>query len=129
MGPERLFIDTNIFLRYLTNDVPEQADAVERLLIQAMQGDVILVTNSLVIAEIVWALDSFYRVSRPDIGEKIFAILNTPGLEVVNADLIHQEIPWYVQKNVDFIHAYNAAWALAQGIRTACTLIKILFPI
>jgi predicted nucleic acid-binding protein len=65
VGPERLFIDTNVFLRYLTNDVPEQADAVERLLIQAMQGDVILVTNSLVIAEIVWALDSFYRVSRP----------------------------------------------------------------
>ncbi len=29
--PERVFVDTNLFLRYLTNDVPVQADAVERL--------------------------------------------------------------------------------------------------
>ena len=28
---ERVFIDTNLFLRYLTNNVPAQADAVEAL--------------------------------------------------------------------------------------------------
>jgi len=32
---ERLFADTNLFLRYLTNDVPAQADAVEQVLQQA----------------------------------------------------------------------------------------------
>ena len=35
MKPERVFADTNLFLRYLTNDVPAQADAVEELLRQA----------------------------------------------------------------------------------------------
>jgi predicted nucleic-acid-binding protein len=121
MGSERLFADTNVFLRYLTNDVPEQADAVEHLLVRVMQGEIVLVTNSLVIAEIVWTLDSYYKLSRSDIREKIFAILNTPGLEVVDEDLIRQAIPWYVEKNVDFIDAYNAAWALTRGIRSACT--------
>lgn len=29
MKPERVFVDTNLFLRYLTDDVPTQADAVE----------------------------------------------------------------------------------------------------
>ena len=51
--PERLFLDTNLFLRFLTNDVPAQADAVERLLRRAAAGEVQLVTSSLVIAEIV----------------------------------------------------------------------------
>jgi hypothetical protein len=32
MAIETAFADTNLFLRYLTNDVPEQADAVEGLL-------------------------------------------------------------------------------------------------
>ena len=32
MSAERLFADTNLFLRYLTNDVPEQAEAFEWLL-------------------------------------------------------------------------------------------------
>ncbi len=40
MNPERLFADTNLFLRYLTNDIPQQADAVETLLRRAAAGEV-----------------------------------------------------------------------------------------
>jgi len=121
MKPERFFADTNLFLRYLTNDVPEQADAVERLLRQAATGEIILVTNGLVIAEIVWTLESFYHLPRQDIKEKVLAILNTPGLQVVDGGLVLQAIIWYAEKNVDFIDAYNAAWMQAQGIKTIYT--------
>ena len=38
--PERVFADTNLFLRYLTNDVPEQADVVERVLQMAAQNQI-----------------------------------------------------------------------------------------
>ena len=55
---EPVFVDTNLFLRYITNDVPEQADAVERLLQRAGAGEITLITNSLVICEIVWTLES-----------------------------------------------------------------------
>ena len=56
------------FLRYLTNDVPAQADAVEALLRRAVDGEeIVLVTNSLVMAEIVWVLDDYYQQSRDDI--------------------------------------------------------------
>jgi len=121
MEPERYFADTNLFLRYLTNDVPQQADAVERLLRQAAAGEIILVVNSLVIAEIVWVLESFYHLSRDDVRSKVMAILNTPGLEVPEANLVLQAITWYAEQNVDFIDAYNGAWMLAQGINTAYT--------
>jgi len=39
MKPERVFADTNLFLRYLTNDVPAQADGVNSLLEQAERGE------------------------------------------------------------------------------------------
>ena len=58
MPSEQLFADTNLFLRFLTNDVPAQADLVDRLLIQAAEGAIRLVTTPLVIAEIVWTLRS-----------------------------------------------------------------------
>jgi len=121
MKPERFFADTNLFLRYLTNDVPEQADAVEQLLRKAASGDITLVTNALVIAEIVWTLESFYRLPRGEIKEKILAILNTPGIQVVGGDLVLQAIVWYAERNVDFIDAYNAAWMQAQGVKTVYT--------
>jgi predicted nucleic-acid-binding protein len=121
MKPERVFADTNLFLRYLTNDVPAQADAVEELLRQATAHELILVTNSLVVAEIVWTLESFYKLSRAAIQEKVLAILNTPGIQVIDGDLVLQGITGYVEKNVDFIDAYNGAWLLKQGMTTACT--------
>jgi predicted nucleic-acid-binding protein len=118
---DRVFVDTNLFLRYLTNDVPAQADAVEALLRQAAGGEMVLATNSLVLAEIVWVLASYYQRSRVDIRDKVLAVLNTPGLEVVDGDLVLQAITWYAEKNVDFIDAYNAAWSLVQDINVAYT--------
>ncbi|MGQ9849984.1 MAG: hypothetical protein ACUVSU_08040 [Aggregatilineaceae bacterium] len=53
MKLETLFADTNLFLRYLTNDVPEQADAVERLLRRAAAGELRLMTSALVVGEII----------------------------------------------------------------------------
>ena len=121
MKPERVFADTNLFLRYLTNDVPAQADAVEQLLHQAAAGKVVLVTNSLVIAEIVWTLESFYQLTKGDIRQKVLAILNTPGLDVADTHFILQATAEYADQNVDFADAYNAAWLLGQGMTTAYT--------
>jgi uncharacterized protein len=121
MESERAFIDTNLFLRYLTNDVPAQADAVEQLLRQAAAGQVNLVTTGIVIAEMVWTLASFYHLTKNDIRHKILAVLNTPGLTVTDNDLILQAITWYADQNVDFIDAYNTAWLLDQGLTTAYT--------
>jgi predicted nucleic-acid-binding protein len=116
MEIEPAFADANLFLRYLTNDVPAQADLVESLLRRAEQGQVVLVTTGMVLAEIVWILESFYRLPKKDIQEKVLAILNTGGLEVADSDLILQAIGWYAEKNVDFIDAYNAAWMFKNDV-------------
>ena len=121
MKADATFVDTNLFLCFLTNDVPAQADAVEKLLRQAEQSKIQLVTNSLVIAEIVWTLESYYESKREDIQNKILAILNTSGLHIPESDLILKAIIWYAEKNVDFIDAYNAAWMEQEGMKKIYT--------
>jgi len=74
MTNKRAFIDTNLFIRYLTNDIPEKADQV---LQRAAAGEITLVATSLVIAEIVWTLASFYGLSGEQIRDRVLAILNT----------------------------------------------------
>ncbi|MCI0550596.1 MAG: PIN domain-containing protein [Anaerolineae bacterium] len=93
-----------------------QADAVEKLLRQASEDKLRLVTNGMVIAEIVWTLQSYYQLENTDIQNKVLAILNTSGLEIPDGDLILKAIIWYAEKNVDFIDAYNAAWMEQEGI-------------
>lgn len=121
MKADATFVDTNLFLRFLTNDVPAQADAVEKLLRQAEQNKIQLVTNSLVIAEIVWTLESYYESEREDIQNKILAILNTSGLHIPESDLILKAIIWYAEKNVDYIDAYNVAWMEQEGMKKIYT--------
>jgi len=121
MNPEQIFADTNLFLRYLTNDIPEQADAFERMLRRAAAGKLNLLTNSMVLAEIVWTLQSYYRMQKEDVESNVLAILNTPGLEVADGEIILKAVVWYAEKNVDFVDAYNAAWMFDRGIATICT--------
>lgn len=121
MQIETWFVDTNLFLRYLTNDIPEQADAFDRILQRAASGELCLVTSSMVIAEIVWTLESYYRLSPDQVQGMVLAILNTPGMEVADEDLVLQAVLWHVEKSVDFIDAYNAAWMENRGLRTVLT--------
>lgn len=109
-------VDANIFLRYLTGDVPEQASKARELLERAEREDESLVTTVLTIAEIVWVLESVYELDRSSIRAKVVAILGLPGLTVEDQEILLQAIVWYEEKNVDFADAYSAAWMEARGL-------------
>jgi uncharacterized protein len=103
------FLDANIFIRYLTNDDPAKADRVEKLLDAAATGKERLLTTELVIAEVVWVLESFYKLGNLAIGPMIKAILATPGLEVINGALVEKAVELYMKQNIDFIDGYIVA--------------------
>jgi len=103
------FVDTNLFIRYLTNDDPLKADRVDRLLEQAKNKSIRLITADMVIAEVVWVLESTYRLKATEIAPMIKAMLATPGLEVINKALIVRALHYYVTYNIDFIDGYIAA--------------------
>ena len=104
-----VFVDTNIFIRYLTNDDPAKADKVELLLNKAAEGKILLITAEMVLAEVVWVLESFYGLKNSTIGPMIKAILATPGLDVINGFLVEEAIDHYLTHNIDFIDGYIAA--------------------
>jgi len=96
------FVDANLFLRYLTNDDPVKADKVDRLLTSASEGKTKLMTAEMVIAEIVWVLESYYELKNTDIAPMIKAILFTKGLEVINGGLLEKALEYYLSQNIDF---------------------------
>ncbi|MFY9270073.1 MAG: type II toxin-antitoxin system VapC family toxin [Candidatus Manganitrophaceae bacterium] len=105
---DKVFVDTNIFLRFLTNDDPTKAARVEAFFQKAVGGKVQLTTSLIVIAEIVWTLESYYGLEKSDIESKVTKILNTPNLEVEREDLLISALDLYASRNIDFIDAYNA---------------------
>ena len=103
------FIDTNLFIRYLTNDDPGKADRVERLLAEAAAGKLRLVTAEMVLAETVWVLESAYGLKAAEIAPLIRAILATTGLEVIGGALVERALVHYETHGVDFIDSYIVA--------------------
>ena len=62
----------------------------------------------MVIAEIIWVLESYYELKKSDIRENVEKILNTRNLHCPNREIIISALSIYVEKNIDFIDAYNA---------------------
>lgn len=116
-----LFVDTNVFLRFLTNDDPGKAKRAETLFRDALRGKVRLATSLLVIAEIIWTLESFYKVAKPDIAAKVEKILNTPNLECPDMPLILLALDLYVHANIDFVDAYTAFEMRERGLTQILT--------
>ncbi len=110
------FLDTNIFLRILTSDDPEKSAACQNLIRRGINKELRLRASAVVIAEIVWTLESFYGCSPREIREKVEMILNTPNLKIENQDLIAEAIALYEDKSIDFIDCYNAVYARENGM-------------
>jgi len=110
------FLDTNIFIRFLTDDVPAKADACEKIFKKAVEKEETLFTTDLVIAEIVWVLESFYELPKKEVQDKVEKILNTPNLICPHKDLILSALVLYSEKNIDYIDACNALTLKEKGI-------------
>lgn len=120
-APGAVFVDANVFLRYLTNDVPTQAAAAEQLFRDAAAGRVQLVTNTMVLAELVWVMESFYGLPKLDVQQRALAVATMEGLHLPGADMVVDALFDYVEKNVDFIDAYNVAWARLHAVGSIVT--------
>jgi predicted nucleic acid-binding protein len=110
MKSKPIFVDTNIFLRYLTGDDPEKFERCKDLFKQALEKKVVLLTSGMVIAEIIWTLSSFYKVPKDEIIEKVSVIINTSNLKIPDKKLISETLTLYSQKNIDYIDAYNSVF-------------------
>jgi uncharacterized protein len=105
-------LDANVILRYLTK---EMAEAAFRLFRKASQGELVLMIPLIVVAEVVWVLESFYNFEKIKISETLGDFLICDGLSVDPLDLILEALKIYQKKNLDFADALIATAALRQG--------------
>ena len=88
-------IDTNVILRYLLNDIPEQAEKAAHIIENGAKS------YPEIIAEVVYVLVKLYSVPR----EKIYEIVSPIADEVDfdNADVIKTALENYSKTKLDFV--------------------------
>jgi predicted nucleic acid-binding protein len=113
------FIDTNIFLRYLTQDDKQKHRACFLLFQKAEQNEASLTTSESVLAEVVFVLSSkkHYRVSRQQIQIALSRLLILPGLRVRHHTTYIKALGWYAASTLDFEDCLTMAHMQREGLK------------
>ncbi len=121
---KRIVIDTNLLIRYLVNDDARKAQVVDALLKKAGKGEVHILLPAIVAAELVWVLESFYRMEAGEIADLVDSILNTPGLTVPDDVIVRSALKRYRTGGIDLVDAWIAAFTQEKGAHEIHTFDK-----
>jgi len=96
-------VDTNLLVRILTNDDPNQA----RRALKILKSDQIFIPKT-VLLETEWVLRHAYEIGRSDIIVGFQKLLGLPNVNIEDPESIHQAISWY-DNTFDFADALHLA--------------------
>lgn len=97
-------LDTNVIVRYLTQDDPLQAELANKVISRATQQGQLLWVSQISLCETIWVLERAYKISKDEIIHILHLLLQTQELVFEKHDLIWRAIQDYKQcQSVDFV--------------------------
>ncbi len=121
-----IFVDTNIFLRFLLADVTDQHAEAKTLFLDAATGKKHVVTSTMVLFELYWVLSSFYGKNKKEISHVLTKILSMHFIDIENREIVEKAVIIYKDTPFDLEDAYNISFAKIHGIKDFKTFDKKL---
>jgi uncharacterized protein len=103
-----LFLDTNVFLRHLLQDDPEQSPRASAFLKRIEEGSIKVRTSETVIFETVFTLQKVYRRPKAAIRDTFLPLIELPGIALPSKRRYRMVFSLYVDNNLPFADAYHA---------------------
>ncbi len=118
-------IDTNVLVRYLSQDDPEQTMIATKLIENKCSDNNPAFINHIVLCETMWVLERLYNVKKPLMSEILEKILNTEQFEIYKTDIVWRAFQEFKQKNkVDFADCLLSHINLENGCEETATFDK-----
>jgi len=115
------FLDTNLIIRYLTQDDPDQSQRAKQILDQVAAGTLQVTTSETIIGEIVFVLSSkaLYNLPRDEIRRHLTNILSMKGLRLPYKRMYLRALDLYTTNpKLDFADALSVAHMERQKLST-----------
>lgn len=116
-------LDTNVLVRYVLQDDPRQAAAVNRLL-DSLSRDTPAFVPLITLVEVVWVLGDGYRYDRASLAAVILSLLKTESLVVERAMVVERALRAFRAANADFADCVIAQVATEAGCTRTMTFDK-----
>ncbi len=103
------FLDTNILLRHLLQDAPEQSPRCTAYLARVERGELKVRTADTVVFEVVYTLQRTYKQPKAAIVAALLPVIELPGIVLPHKRRFRRVFELYVRYNSAFADAYHAA--------------------
>ena len=98
-------LDTNVLVRYLTQDDPAQFARAAAFIDAASEREEQFLINAPVLCELVWVLATVYDYSREEIAQALEQIFTTAQFEIERLDEARQALGDFRSSKADFSDA------------------------
>jgi predicted nucleic-acid-binding protein len=119
-------LDTNVVVRYLTQDDPSQSRKASSLIDGAVGKGEPLHLDVVVLCELVWVLRGAYRFGRQTIGDALEKILDAAQFSVEDRDLLREALKAYRAGQGDFADYVLGLRNLKAGCSATATFDRAL---
>jgi predicted nucleic-acid-binding protein len=116
-------LDTNILVRFITQDHPAQSAAATRL-IDSLSSDVPGYLSLVVIAELIWVLQFSYRFDKHEIERVIERLLRSKELILEKKETVAQALTRFRTSRADFADCLIERCGLSAGCQHIVTFDK-----
>lgn len=105
---KKIILDTNIFIRYLINDIPDQFKIAKNAFIQIEESKSTGIVSILVINEVIWVLEHFYNIERYKFIPKLLELLSLPKIKIIEIKkpLLIEILQEFLNSSLDFTDIY-----------------------
>lgn len=95
-------LDTNVVVRYLTQDDPRQSKRANDVIEGALAGEERLHIDTIVLCELVWVLRAAYRLDRTTVATALLQLIDAAQLSLDDRDLLREAAQRYRAGPGDF---------------------------
>jgi predicted nucleic-acid-binding protein len=117
-------LDTNVIVRYITQDDPMQSRAATKL-IESLSAEEPGFITMVVIAELAWVLQRSYRSPRREIATVLESLLRTKEFIVERGELVEQALRIFSASRADFCDCLVERCGHAAGCEHTLTFDKV----
>jgi len=114
-------LDTNILVRLLVRDDPAQTEKARHFIDTHCTPESPGYINCIVLAELVWVLDSVYRFGRAEIAAAVEGVLAGRDRVVEYRDEVQEALTAYKTSGIDFADILIGRVNLARGCSGTAT--------
>lgn len=104
----KVYIDANVFIRFFIKDIKSQALQAKKLFAEIESGGKTGVVSILVLQEILWIMEDFYKIKRAIFVEQLVKLLALKQIKIkeINKQELFEILETYRKSSFDLTDIY-----------------------